>query len=223
MTRKLLWPVLAIGVALVALPLIFQMPSRAAAGERMISDFQPIMQPAQVQLTADYYNNTFVPLDKVFTPIVSQPTVDTFNGYLKGFAGMQAEGEKLVPALSQALGLSQAQTVAYMAKEFPAMSGLLAGLPAMQSDFQGLLGAMSANTDVFARVPAGIAHYEPLVSTMQGNVDDYAAAAALPPFYLLPWFFIVPGLALIALAGWGLLSDRRELRASHAAMPTPSH
>lgn len=82
-TRKLLWPILAIGIAIVALPPIFQMPTRAAAGERMISDFQPIMQPDQVQKTADYYNNVLVPLDTVFTPIVSQATVDTFNGYLK--------------------------------------------------------------------------------------------------------------------------------------------
>jgi hypothetical protein len=223
MTRKLLWPILAIGVALVALPLIFQMPTRAAAGERMMSDFQPIMQADQVQKTADYYNNVFVPLDTVFTPIVTQATVDKFNAYLTGFSGMQTEGKKLVPALAQALGVSQAQAAAFMAQQFPAMTATLKGLPAMQKDFQSLMGAMAANTDVFSQVPAGIAHYEPLVTTMQGNVDDYASASALPSFYLLPWFFIVPGLLLIGLAGWGLWADRRETHLSHAATPTPSH
>ena len=223
MTRKLLWPILAIGVALVALPLIFQMPTRAAAGERMMSDFQPIMQADQVQKTADYYNNVFVPLDTVFTPIVTQATVDKFNAYLTGFSGMQTEGKKLVPALAQALGVSQAQAAAFMTQQFPAMTATLKGLPAMQKDFQSLMGAMAANTGVFSQVPAGIAHYEPLVTTMQGNVDDYASASALPSFYLLPWFFIVPGLLLIGLAGWGLWADRRETHLSHAATPTPSH
>lgn len=223
MTRKLLWPILAIGVALVALPLIFQMPTRAAAGERMMSDFQPIMQADQVQKTADYYNNVFVPLDKVFTPIVSQATVDKFNAYLKGFSGMQTEGTKLVPALAQALGVSQAQAAAFLAQQFPAMSATLEGLPVMQKDFQSLMGAMAANTGVFEQVPAGIAHYKPLVTTMQGNVDDYASASALPSFYLLPWFFIVPGLLLIGLSGWGLWADRKERHLGHVATPTPSH
>ena len=84
-----------------------------------MSDFQPIMQADQVQKTADYYNNTFVPLDTVFTPIVSQATVDKFNAYLKGFGGMQVEGQKLVPALAQAMGVSNAQAAAYMAKRVP--------------------------------------------------------------------------------------------------------
>lgn len=223
MTRKLLWPILAIGVALVALPLIFQMPSRAAAGERMMSDFQPIMQASQVQKTADYYYDVFVPLDRVFTPIVSQTTVDKFNAYVQGFGGMQVEGKKLVPALAQALGVSQAQAAAFMAQQFPAMTGMLKGLPAMQRDFQGLLGAMAGNTGVFSQVPAGIAHYKPLVETMQNNVDDFESASSLPSFNLLPWFFIVPGLLLIGLAGWGLLADRRETRVSHTATPTPTH
>ncbi len=223
MTRKLLWPILAIGVALVVLPLIFQMPSRAAAGERMMSDFQPIMQADQVQKTADYYNNVFVPLDTVFTPIVSQATVDKFNAYLKGFGGMQAEGKKLVPALAQALGVSQAQAAAFMAQQFPAMTATLKGLPAMRRDFQGLMGAMAANTGVFSQVPAGIAHYKPLVTTMQGNVDDFESASALPSFNLLSWFFIVPGLLLVVLAGWGLWADRRELRTTHVPTPTPTH
>ena len=223
MTRKLLWPILAIGIGLVALPLIFQMPSRAAAGERMMSDFQPIMQPDQVQKTADYYNNTFVPLDKVFTPIVTQATVNKFNAYTKGFGGMQVEGQKLVPALARAMGVSNAQAAAYMAQEFPAMTGMLKGLPAMQRDFRGLLEPMAANTGVFSQVPGGIAHYKPLVQTMQGNVADYQSASAMPPFYLLPWFFIVPGLLLIGLSGWGLFEGRREVGVSHASRPTPSH
>jgi hypothetical protein len=222
MTRKLLWPILAIGVALVALPLIFQMPTRAAAGERMMSDFQPIMQADQVQKTADYYNNVFVPLDTVFTPIVTQATVDKFNAYLTGFSGMQTEGKKLVPALAQALGVSQAQAAAFMAQQFPAMTATLKGLPAMQKDFQSLMGAMAANTDVFSQVPAGIAHYEPLVTTMQANVDNYKQVNSLPDFRLFTVFFIVPGLLLVLIAGYGLFWSRIRnwFALHHHARPT---
>ena len=39
-----------------------------------------------------------------------------------------------------------------------------------------------------------------MVGAMADNLDNYAAVAALPPFGLFPWFFVVPGVAVIALA-----------------------
>lgn len=39
-----------------------------------------------------------------------------------------------------------------------------------------------------------------MVGAMADNLDNYAAVAALPPFPLFPWFFVVPGVAVIALA-----------------------
>lgn len=54
MNRKLLWAVLGIGVALVVTPFAMSLPTKAAAGQRMMNGFQPIMQPAQVQATDDY-------------------------------------------------------------------------------------------------------------------------------------------------------------------------
>jgi len=223
MNRKFLWPILTIGVALVALPLIFQMPSRAAAGERMMSDFQPIMQADQVQKTADYYYNTFVPLDQVFTPIMTAANVAKFQGYVKGFSAVQAEGPKLVPALAQALGVTQAQAQTFMTTQFPAMSAMFQNLPTMQRDFEGLLTAMDKNKGIFAQVPGGIAHYKPLVTTMQGNVKDYDSASSLPSFNLLPWFFIIPGLLLIGIGGWALLAGRHAPQLTHTARPTPTH
>jgi len=62
MNRKVLWGVLAIGLALVIAPLAMGLPGKAAAGQRMMNGFQPIMQPDQVAITADYYDNVFVPL-----------------------------------------------------------------------------------------------------------------------------------------------------------------
>src|SRR5438046_6289610 len=88
MNRKVLWPVLLIGLALVIAPLTLSLPSKASAGERMLNGFQPIMQPNQVKTTAYYYNQVFVPLGKV-TPMLNAQTLAKFNAYLKGFGGMQ--------------------------------------------------------------------------------------------------------------------------------------
>src|SRR6266508_3943811 len=65
MNRKLLWAVLAIGLALVIAPLAMGLPGKTAAGQRMMNGFQPIMQPGQVATTARYYNDVFVPLGTV--------------------------------------------------------------------------------------------------------------------------------------------------------------
>ena len=84
MNRKLLWAVLAIGLGLVIAPLAMSLPSKAAAGERMMDGFQPIMQPDQVKTPAYYYNDVFVPLGKV-TPTMSAANVTKFQSYLGGF------------------------------------------------------------------------------------------------------------------------------------------
>lgn len=41
----------------------------------------------------------------------------------------------------------------------------------------------------------------PVIGVMSDNIDNYAAVDALPPFPLFPWFFVVPGLLIIGLAG----------------------
>ncbi|MDR9369969.1 hypothetical protein Q5424_12790, partial [Conexibacter sp. JD483] len=46
----------------------------------------------------------------------------------------------------------------------------------------------------------------PMIGVMSDNVGRYRAVAALPPFPLFPWLFVVPGLLVIAL---GLLAGRR--------------
>ena len=208
MTRKVLWPILAIGVALIIAPFALSMQTRAPAGQRMMDDFNPLMQPANVQTTADYYYDVFVPLGNI-VPLMSKANVAKFQAYVDGFGGMQADAAKLVPALAAAMNMTPAQVQRYMAENLPAMSALLANLPAMRSDFEGFIGAMSKNVDVFAQVPAGLAHYEPLVTTMQGNVKDYEQVNSLPSFGLFTWFFVVPGFLLVLLAGWSLFVAHR--------------
>jgi hypothetical protein len=220
MNRKLLWAFFGIGVALVIAPLAMSLPTKAAAGQRMMNGFQPIMQPEQVKKTADYYNNVFVPLGQV-TPMMSAENLKKFQAYMQGFDGMSADAAKLVPMLAQALHMTPAQVQTMMSTQLPAMAAMLKNLPAMQRDFGGLLGTMQQNVGIFSQVPAGLAHYQPLVTTMQANVDNYRQVNSLPDFRLFTVFFIVPGVLLIVLAAWGLYSKQLSDRfAHHGARPT---
>ena len=221
MTRKVLWPVLVIGALLIVLPFAFHMPSRTAAGARMMSDFQPIMQADRVSKTAYYYNNVFTPLGKI-APAINGPTVAKFDGYVKGFGGVQTDAQKLVPALAQAMQMTPAQVQAFMGKQLPAMSAMIANLPTMQKDFTQFIGMMQANTGIFGQVNAGLAHYKPLVDTMQGNVTDFQSVNSLPSFRLFTWFFVIPGLLLFLLAGFGLFYEHREHAHISRAHPTPA-
>jgi hypothetical protein len=221
MNRKVLWAVLVLGAALVIAPLALSLPSKSAAGERMMSGFQPIMQPDQVKTTAYYYDHVFVPLGTV-TPMMSAANLAKFQSYLRGFTGMQTDAAKLVPMLAQAMHMTPAQVQALMAKQLPSMAGMLQNLPQMQRDFGGLLGTMQGNVDIFGQVPAGLKHYEPLVTTMQANVENYRQVSSLPDFRLFSVFFIVPGVLLILLAGVGLYAERMRTWTMfhHGARPT---
>jgi hypothetical protein len=219
MNRKLLWAVLVIGAVLVISPFALLLPTKASAGEEMLNGFQPIMQPDQVATTARYYNDVFVPLGQV-TPMMSAKNLAKFQAYMAGMKGMQADSAKLVPLLAQALHMTPAQVQQMMATNLPAMAAMLQNLPQMQRDFNGLISTMQANEDIFAQVPAGLAHYEPLVSTMQANVDNYRDVNSLPSFRLFAWFFVIPGVLLILIAGYGLWTGRAEAtKAAHGARP----
>jgi hypothetical protein len=218
MNRKLLWAVFGIGVALVIAPFAMSLPTRSAAGQRMMNGFEPIMQPDQVQKTADYYNNVFVPLGQV-TPMMSAENLAKFQAYMKGFGGMQADAAKLVPMLAQALGMTPAQVQTMLKQQTPSMAAMLENLPAMQRDFTGLLSTMQDNVGIFSQVPAGLQHYEPLVTTMQANVDNYRKINALPDFRLFTAFFVIPGVLLILIAVWGLYGALISERVTHRHHP----
>jgi hypothetical protein len=222
MNRKSMWAVFAIGLVLAIAPFALLLPTKAGAGEDMLNGFQPIMQPNQVATTATYYNDVFVPLGQV-TPMMSAKNLAKFQGYMKGFEGMQADSAKLVPMLAHALNMTPAQVQQMMAEDLPSMAAMLQAMPRMQRDFGGLLTTMQQNEDIFAQVPAGLAHYEPLVTTMQANVDNYADVNSLPSFRLFAWFFVIPGVLLMAIAGYGLWTGRMEAtHAAHHARPTPA-
>ena len=221
MNRKVLWAVFAIGLVLVIAPFALGLPGKSAAGQRMLNGFQPIMQPDQVKVTANYYDHVFVPLGKV-TPMMSAQNLAKFRAYQKGFGGMQTDASKLVPMLAQAMHMTPAQVQQLMATQLPSMAAMLQNLPTMQRDFGGLLGTMQQNESIFSRVPAGLAHYKPLVRTMQANVTNYQQVNSLPDFRLFTFFFVVPGVLLVLLASYGLFGNPLARRHSvdHHAKPT---
>ena len=214
MIRKLWWAVLAIGAFGVIAPFVLGLPDKVAGGEAMMSSFEPIMDEENVQITADYYNDVFVPLGAV-APAMSQENIDKFNGYLAGFDALGEDGARIVPTIAAALGMSEEEAGAYMAGEFPAMTQMMQGLPQMEEDFTGLLTLMGANVEIFEQVPAGLEHYEPLVTTMQAQQVNYEKAASMPDFRAFTWVFLIPGIALVALSSVALVGLRRE--AAHVA------
>ena len=207
MCRKIMGLVTAIGVLLIAAPFVLGLPGKGADGAKMINAFEPLMAEANVQQTTDYYDNVFVPLGAV-APAMSRENVDRFNAYLAGIGATSSEANQLVPELSAATGMSEAQVQAYLGTKFPAMSQMLQGLPTMEQDFGGLLGLMDANVDTFAQVPAGLEHYDPLVRTVGEQRTNFESVASLPDFRLFTWFFVVPGALLMCLGIAGLFTGR---------------
>ncbi len=226
MRRLVLSLFLVIGIGLIVAPLSMSMFSRTSDGEQTVNTFRPIMQPASVQKTADYYNNVFTKLRPIALAMTPQ-TIAKFNGYMKGFQGMQADAQKLVPALAQAMHMTPAQVQKMFATQFPAMAQMLTNLPQMQKDFGGLMGMMAANVDTFKQVPPGLDHYKPLVDTMQANVGNYASIDAMPRMSLFPLFFLLPGIALVLMAAYLLVGDLRpwavwpKLGSKPPTTPTP--
>jgi len=203
--RKVLWILGALGVLMIIAPFALGFPSKAAHGQAMLDDFHPLMQQANVDKTAAYYNDVFVPLGQV-VPAMSQENVTKFQAYLEGIKGMQTDSEKLIPGLAQALNMTEEQVQTFIATNYPAMSAMLAGLPQMQADFGNLLSVMSNNVDIFSQVPAGLDHYKPLVTTMQENVGNYNSVNSMPNFRLFTFFFLVPGILMVGMATFGLMS-----------------
>ena len=102
------------------------------------------------------------------------------------------------------------QVQGFMGEQFPAMTQTMQALPQMQEDFSGLMGLMGANVAVFAQVPAGLEHYEPLVTTMVEQRENYDKVASLPDFSMFTWFFVIPGVLLVGIALIGLFVGHKD-------------
>jgi hypothetical protein len=186
------WPILIVGVLLIAAPFAISLPSKASAGQAMLDNFHPIMQPASVKETVSLYNNTFVELKPVAT------------------GGIVAAGEiqGLVEGLAQGLHQTPAQVEQFLGAKYPAFAQLLSAFPQL--------------VPVFKNVGPGLAHFKPLVTTMQNNVTNYAQVDSLPNFRLFTWFFEIPGVLIVifALLGLGVFARRRDEGSSTSSTET---
>jgi hypothetical protein len=198
MKRVMLWSLLVIGVGLIVVPVATGMFDKTSKGETMVNTFRPIMQAASVDKTTYYY-------DKVFTPL---------GPFSKMMPAVASDAQKLVPALAQALHMTPAQVQQMLKTQFPSMAALLQSLPQA--------------VKIFNQVPPGLAHYKPLVTTMNANVDNYAAVDSMPDMGLFAWFFIVPGLLIVLFDLYLLVGDYRPgwvwpSMEPKDVTPTPAH
>jgi hypothetical protein len=114
MTRRVFyWPILIIGVLLIVAPSAISLPRKASAGQAMLDNFHPIMQPASVKNTVSLYENTFLKLK----PVAS--------------GGIAAAGEEnaLLRGLATGFHLSPAQLEQYLGGKYPAFAQLLGSFP----------------------------------------------------------------------------------------------
>lgn len=119
-----LWGLGAIGVGLIAAPLVFQMFIRAPLGGQMINDFRPLM---------------------------TEGKVTSIQNYFLIIGG--AEGElrnELKPFAAERIGIDE-QT---FTSEFPAISAFLGQWPRIAADMAPMVGVMSDNVGNFAAVDA---------------------------------------------------------------------
>jgi hypothetical protein len=149
--RPAVWALLALGVAVVAAPAMFQMFERAPKGADMIEDFRPMMTRERVQSVQMY----FVTLGS-------------------------AEGQLRTSALP------------------------------MLADAGGDPADYAAIAEWSAEWPTILTDFNPMIATMSDNVDNYQAVDALPSFNLFPWFFLIPGVLVAALAGLALHNPPKQ-------------
>jgi hypothetical protein len=124
-----------------------------------------------------------------FKPIETRARVERIQGYFGEIAiGQGAVQLELIPALRRS-GLTNAQIGA----AYP-------GLETFDGQWIHILNDMT-----------------PMIGAMSDNVANYEAVAALPPFPLFPWFFVLPGLLL---AGAALLAGPRSARLTNPQTST---
>jgi hypothetical protein len=128
-----------------------------------------------------------------FRPIMERERVQRIQGYFVTIGA--AEGSlraDALPLAQESGGLGETD----LDEHFPAIRQL-------NGDWQTIV----ADDTGFAA----------MVGAMSDNVDNYEAVDALPPFPLFPWFFVVPGVLVVALA----IASRRGNVAS-APVPAPA-
>lgn len=90
-------------------------------------------------------------------------------------------------------------------------TAMVADGPLAADEYDATYGGVKTLTNDWATIDADMGD---LLDRMDANMDNYAAVAALPPFPLFPWFFVLPGLMVAAVAGRILWATRGGARQS---------
>lgn len=155
MRSRFLAVAMAIGVGLMAAPLLFQMFSRAPLGGEMIDDFRPYM---------------------------TQEKVDTFQGHMEEIDAANEElATKLPSLLEKRAGIAPAE----LADRYPSVTAFGREWPNIKADMG-----------------------DDMLVMIERMLPNFGAVAALPPFPLFPWFFVLPGAFVAIVAGLALRRDR---------------
>lgn len=108
-----------------------------------------------------------------FSSLMTEEKIQRIQGYFLVIgAGEGAIRARVLPALEEQGGFAATEAVA----ELPALARFSESWPNTSSEMAPMIGAMS------------------------DNLENYLAVAALPPFPLFPWFFVIPGGLLIGFA-----------------------
>lgn len=217
--RKIgLWAIVVIGIALIAMPVATGMFSRASAGERVINSFKPIMKDASVTTTEGYFAQ-FKTLAADFAPAMAPERIARFQRYLDGMEPTIADSQAFIGELSTQLGMTPTELADLMGTSYPHLALMLATMPQMRLDMAGMVAVMTKDGPGFATMPTAMTHFQGLISTMRAEVADFAEVTRLPAMGLLPWFFMVPGILLVLIAGSILVFGMRAAAVPVATEP----
>ena len=126
-----------------------------------------------------------------FEPYMTIEKVEQFRGYLEEIDAANTESiESLRDALVE--------------------SGAVA-----EADYDVVLASV---VNLNEQWPAVDADMTDLIDRMEGNLDNYAAVAALPPFPMFPWFFVIPGALIVVAAGVALYQRRTPSNRARPAL-----
>jgi hypothetical protein len=116
-----------------------------------------------------------------FEPYMTVDEVELFRGYLDEIGAANAESiDELRTGLVEAGAIDDGA----FDETFVSVANLNAQWPTIQEDMGDLIDRMEA------------------------NLDNYAAVAALPPFPMFPWFFVIPGSMIVVAAAVALFLRR---------------
>ena len=126
-----------------------------------------------------------------FEPYMTTEEVELFRGYL---VEIDAANTESIDTLRAAL----------------IESGAVA-----EADYDTVLVSVANLNEQWPTVQADMTD---LIDRMEANLDNYAAVAALPPFPMFPWFFVVPGTLIVVAAGIALYRRRTPSERARPAL-----